>query len=338
MNSSNGHLRASRASIFAPLADVCVITAAGAATFSAPHRARLRSAGCVRFHSRLRPIPSRELGALAGGAEVLALTPRSVPDLGRSVIDELPLSVRGIAVFATGVDFIDLEAAAARGIEIANLPDYSGVSVAEHTIALLLTLSRRIHVSRDRALGRVPASTSVRGWEARGKTLGVVGAGRIGSRVVQLAEALGMRVLVCDPHVGGEDLEDVLAQSDVVSLHLPLRHGAPPLVGAAEIAAMRPGAFLLNVSRVGLVDEDAIITAVASGRLAGYAVDDRIRERERAARLIAEGRIVETGHTAWYSNETLERGIEAWVENIVALSAGRARNLVTTASELVPSA
>ena len=317
---------------------IVVVTAAGMRTFTPLQLERLRGAGDVAFHLRTGPIAARELGGLAERADVLAVTPRSVPRLDGRALDELPESVRAIAVFATGVDFVDLEAAERRGIAVAHLPDYSAISVAEHTIALLLTLSRRVHLARDRVLGRVPAGTSLRGWEAYGKTMGVVGAGRIGTRVVPLAEALGMRVLVADPRHGGDELENVLAAADVVSLHVPLVHGAPPLLGSGEIATMRRGAYLLNVSRSGLVDEHAVVDAVASGHLAGYAVDDRIHDRTRAARLAAEGRILETGHTAWYSDEAIERGVDCWVENVVALAAGSPRNLVAAPRALVAGA
>ena len=308
---------------------IVVVTAAGAQTFTPIQRERLRAAGEVAFHLRTGPIAARELAALADGADVLAVTPRSVPRLDGRVLAELPRSVRAIAVFATGVDFVDLDAAERRGIVIAHLPDYSAISVAEHTIALLLTLSRRVHLARDRVLGRVPAGTSLRGWEVHGKTMGIVGAGRIGTRVVPLAEALGMRVVIADRRHGDEQLADVLGAADVVSLHVPLAHEDPPLIGHDEIAAMRRGAYLLNVSRAGLVDEGAAIDAVAAGHLAGYAVDDRIRDRVRAGYLVDEGRILETGHTAWYSDETIERGIECWVDNVVALAAGRRRNVVS---------
>ena len=152
---------------------------------------------------------------------------------------------------------------------------------------------------------------------------------------MRLADALGMRVISTDRLLGGAGLNHVLGQSHVVSLHVPLRRGEPALIGHDEIVAMRPQSFLLNVSRAGLVDEEAAIGAVGSGQLAGYAVDDRIQNRERAARLIEEGRIVESGHTAWYSDEAIERGLEEWVANIVALADGRPASIALRHSEVV---
>ena len=322
---------------------VTLVTAAGAATFTLAQRARLEKTAESVFHERALPLETSELAGLAEGASVLAVTPRSVPSLGRETIARLPLSLRGIAVFATGVDFVDVEALEERGIALANLPDYSAASVAEHTLGLLLTLSRRLHLSRDRVLGRVPAATSVRGFELAGKTIGIVGLGRIGGRVARLSEAFGMRVIAADPRLNGNGLgshglKDLFAASDVVSLHLPRRYGQRPLVGGAELSLMKPGALLLNVSRAALVDEVAIVAALVDGRLAGYALDDRLSARREAEGLIAAGRVVESGHTAWYSDEALARGLEEWVENIVALVEGRPRNLVTARVEVATTA
>lgn len=315
-----------------------IVTASGAATFTASQRTRLERAAETAFHRRTTALGPAELEELAAGAAVLAVTPRSVPRLGRSIIERLPCSLRGIAVFATGVDFVDVAALEERGIALANLPDYSAVSVAEHTLGLLLTMSGRIHLSRDRVLGRVPAGTSVRGWELAGKTMGIVGVGRIGRRVARLAQALGMRVLAADPRSPDEgiltcDLDELLAEAHVVSLHLPHDYAGRPLLRRRELAAMRPGALLLNTSRAALVDEEAVVALVADGHLAGYAVDDRLADRSAAAALVAQGRILETGHTAWYSNEALKRGLETWVDNVVALARGRPRNLVTLAAQ-----
>lgn len=319
------------------------ITAAGSATFTPAQRERLEEAAETVFNARTHALTAWELATLAERTTVLAITPRSVPVLRREAIDLLPPSLAGIAVFATGVDFIDVEVLEERGIALANLPDYSAVSVAEHTLGLLLTLSRRLHLSRDRVLGRVAPATSVRGFELAGKTIGIVGLGRIGGRVARLAQALGMHVIAADPRLNREGhpadgLAEVLAASDVVSLHLSRRYGQEPLLGVDELRAMKPRAMIVNVSRSALVDESAVVAALASGRLAGYAVDDRLTRRAEAERLIAEGRIVESGHTAWYSDEALARGLDEWVENVVALVQGRPRNLVAGRWEMATSA
>ncbi len=302
-----------------------MVSAAGVDTFTPDQVARLRAVADVAFVRRTAPVGAPELGRLLDGAAVAGLTPRSVPCLGPRAIAHLPSSLRGIAVFATGVDFLDVASLARRGIALANLPCYSAFSVAEHTVGLLLTMSRRIHLSRDRVMGRVPASTSLRGWELCGRTLGIVGLGRIGGRVARLAEALGMRVVACDPRRRARSgivwcgLEELLEEADAVSLHVPSSWGGGTLLDEARIGRMAPHAVLVNASRAALVDEGAVVRALAADRLGGYAVDDRLTDRAGAADLIAQGRIVETGHTAWYSDETLERGVETWVRNVVSL-------------------
>lgn len=203
-------------------------------------------------------------------------------------------------MLATGVDFVDLAALSTRGIALRSLPGYSSTSVAEHTIGLLLTLSRRLHLSRDRTLGRVSPTTSLQGVELRGKTLGIVGMGGIGRRVATLAEAFGMRLVGTDPRgpspVGVTTcaLDEVLTTADAVTLHASTRWRAGPLLAEAQLRPMRPHAHLVNASRASLVDERAVVAAIASGRLAGHAVDDRLDDslRRQAVDLLREGRIV----------------------------------------------
>ncbi|UVI30725.1 2-hydroxyacid dehydrogenase [Paenibacillus spongiae] len=302
-----------------------LITAMGKQTFTAGQLARLEAAGDIVFHQALDPIPPDELALLLKDADVAGLTPRSVPVIDEAAFGGLP-KLRGIAVFATGVDYIDLEWLEERGIALANLPEYSTVSVAEHAIGMLLTLSRRIHLSQDRVRGRVPAGTSVKGWELRGKTIGLIGLGRIGSHVAGIAAAFGMRVLGCDPRPGRGSgitmvgLQELLVSSDIVSLHYPSSWKSAHSFGASELGQMKRGAILINVSRSALVEEEAVVAAIEQGRLRGYAVDDRFSlANERAQRQIEEGRILQTGHTAWYSEEVIERGYEAWVDNVIGL-------------------
>lgn len=315
---------------------VVVVTAAGKAAFTGDQVDRLQRSGETTFAQATGPISAEVLGELLDGAAVAGLTPRAVPRLGPEEIAALPTSLRGIAVFATGVDFVDVTTLRERGIALRGLPGYSTTTVAEHTIALLLVMARRLHLSRDRALGRVSADTSLRGWEVCGKTLGVVGLGRIGRRVAELAEALGMRVIGTDtstdastdvgsgtsPAIPVCSFDELLATADVVSLHTSTYWQGGPLLGAAELTRLKPLAHLINASRAKLVDERAVVAAIASGRLAGYAVDDRLSDRVRpqAAQLLREGRIVESDHTAWYSQEALDRGTDAWVDAIAGLA------------------
>jgi lactate dehydrogenase-like 2-hydroxyacid dehydrogenase len=262
------------------------------------------------------------------------LTPRSVQVIDGTWLERLP-RLKGIAVFATGVDYIDMDYLHNKGIALSHLPEYSTESVAEHALGLLLTMSRRIHLSQDRVRGRVPAGTSVLGWELRGRTIGIVGLGRIGSRVAELARVFGMRVLGYDPKrsiegVPNVSMEELLASSDVVSLHFPAQWQGNAAFGEYELAKMKPGATLINVSRCALVDPEAVVKAIDQGALKGYAVDDIFpigESNELARKQISEGRLLQTGHTAWYSQEVIQRGYDTWIDNLVGFVTGKPQNL-----------
>lgn len=213
---------------------VAVITAQGRNTFTERQASNLEAVAQVDFSKAIAPLGADEIIERLGKADYLKLDSAFGQAIDGSWLERLP-RLKGIAVFATGVDYIDTAYLRERGILLSHLPDYSTVSVAEHTLGLLLTLSRRIHLSQDRVRGRVPAGTSVLGWELCGRTIGIVGLGRIGSRVAGLARAFGMRVLGHDPNcrvegVPNVSLEELLASSDVVSLHFPARwQGKPSL-------------------------------------------------------------------------------------------------------------
>ncbi|WP_052475870.1 2-hydroxyacid dehydrogenase [Cohnella kolymensis] len=315
---------------------IAIITAKGRETFTEDQAKRLESVAAVSYSCALEALTSDELAARLAGADYAGLTPRSVPIIDGSWIDRLP-RLRGIAVFATGVDYIDTEYLDRKGIALSHLPDYSMESVAEHTIGLLLTMARRIHLSQDRVRGRVPSGTSVLGWELRGRTIGLIGLGRIGSRVAELARVFGMRVLGCDVNrsiegIPSVDMAELLSSSDVVSLHLPAKWQGEPVIGREQLAVMKPGATLINVSRCALVDPAAVVDAIDAGTLKGYAVDDffPLGERdERAMRQIAEGRILQTGHTAWYSQEVIRRGYDTWIDNLIAFASEKPQNLIS---------
>jgi phosphoglycerate dehydrogenase-like enzyme len=312
---------------------IVIISAKGRDTFTISQQVRLEELGNMTYYAALKPVPLDTLTEWLHDADIAGVTPRSVTSIDGSWINSLP-SLKGIAVFATGVDYIDTKLLAQRHILLSHLPDYSAISVSEHTLGMILTLSRRIHLSTDRISGRVPATTSVQGWELSGKTIGVVGLGRIGSRVAALSRAFGMRVLGYDikditlPEVEQVNMEELLSSSDIVSLHIPSKWQSTPIFGSDEVNMMKKGSYMINVSRASLVDDSAIVEAITNGHLKGYAVDDVFSLQDREEKLIQEGRILQTGHTAWYSQEVIERGYDAWVENICRLAEDLPLNLI----------
>ena len=268
-----------------------------------------------------------EAAELLAQADVVGLTPKVTPPMDAAMLARLP-RLRAVALHATGTDLYDLGVFARARVALAILPSYCTNSVAEHALGLLLTLSRRLHLAHDKSRGLVPASTSVRGFELAGRTLGLVGFGRIGTRIAALAKAFGMRVVatdprgVADPEVQELPLSQLLRRSDAVVVACSRHQSDPPVLGEVELGLLRAGSVLIVVSRAATVDTEAALALVRSHHLRGYAVDDVVVDPDRGADLLVEGRVVQTGHCAWWSDEVLERGARQWVEALHALVTG----------------
>jgi D-3-phosphoglycerate dehydrogenase / 2-oxoglutarate reductase len=250
-----------------------------------------------------------EVAGQAGDADVLIN--QYVPITGE-VLDALP-RCRLVVRYGVGVDNVDVDAATERGVWVANVPDYGRDEVADHTLALALSLLRGV-VVLDRSVrdgvwdleaARPLRRLSVLTW-------GVVGCGAIGRGVAARAAGLGMRVLGHDlpgvrsePPIERAGLEALLEGADVVSLHAALTPESHHLIGAAALGRMRPTAFLVNTARGGLVDAAALLAALEAGELAGAALDVLEGEPpdELGWRLVRHPRVVATPHAAWYSEE-----------------------------------
>jgi len=224
---------------------------------------------------------------------------------------------RIIVRYGIGVDTIDVPAATARGIMVANVPDYCLDEVSDHALALLLMLSRQVVPSI--ALAREdawPVSKMPPVHRLRGQTCGLVGCGRIGSLLAAKVSALGVRVIVHDPYLSAErarsmgaelvSFDDLLARADFISLHAPLTDETRRLFGAAAFAKMKKTAFILNTARGGLIDEDALLATLDAGQISGAGLDVLESEAEvtpaRAA-LARHPKVIVTAHTAWLSRE-----------------------------------
>ena len=212
----------------------------------------------------------------------VGLIVRSATRVDASLLNGAPgLKVVGRA--GVGVDNIDVAAASERGVAVMNAPGGNTISAAELTMALLLAVARRVTVA-DRSIrqGRWERS-SLQGVELRGKTLGVIGAGRIGWEVAKRCRAFGMDVVVYDPYLAADrvderhlhlvSLDRLIESADVITLHVPLNAETRGLIGESTLARMKKGAFVLNVSRGGVVDETALAEALNNGRIAGAGLD-----------------------------------------------------------------
>ncbi|MEE9161978.1 MAG: hydroxyacid dehydrogenase, partial [Candidatus Neomarinimicrobiota bacterium] len=187
-----------------------------------------------------------------------------------------------------GVDNIDMEVATLRGIVVMNTPDSGTTSAAEHTLAVMLALARNVQPGHGQVLAGQWDRQGLQGTELRGKTLGIIGLGRIGRLVMGFARSLGMQLLGYDPYARPGlldadeiilvELEELLARSDFVSLHVPLNDETHHLIDARRLGQMKPTARLINCARGGIVDEDALATALGEGTIAGAAVDVFVSE------------------------------------------------------------
>ncbi|MDR0898273.1 MAG: D-2-hydroxyacid dehydrogenase [Oscillospiraceae bacterium] len=251
-------------------------------------------------------------------------------------------ALRYVGVLATGYNVVDVEAAAARGICVTNIPSYGTAAVAQFTFALLLELCHRIgeHDSAIRA-GEWGRNGSFCFWhgsliELEGMTMGLIGLGRIGRRVAAVAQAIGLQVLAYDPTCSDApegvklvSLEALLAASDIVSLHCPLTADNAGMINRKTIAQMKRGAILLNTARGGLLNEADVADALADGRLSGVAVDVLSTEPPKADNpMLTAPNCVITPHIAWAPLATRQRLMDIAIENVRRFLAGETVNWV----------
>jgi len=259
----------------------------------------------------------------------------------RAVIAALP-KLKYIGVTATGYNIIDVAAAAERGIVVTNVPTYGTASVAQMVFALLLELTQHVgHHAATVREGRWSRCDNFCYWdflliELADLTLRIVGCGRIGQATARLADAFGMKVIGYDafPFTSGliapVSLDELLARSDVVSLHCPLTPDTQGLINAARLARMKPSAFLINTSRGPLVNERDLADALNAGRLAGAAVDVLSTEPPKPDNpLLTAKNCVVTPHIAWATRSARQRLLQTSLDNLGAFIAGQPQNVVS---------
>ncbi len=281
------------------------------------HHDLLRAAGLqARFAEVDRPLEERELVDLVRGCWGLIV---GLDPVTAAVLDAGPLRV--VVRFGSGTDNIDLAAAGQRGAKVASTPGANARSVAELTIGLLLALARHL-VLHDREV-RSGAWSRHTGIELAGRRLGIVGYGAVGRQVAAIARAIGMEVVASDPFVREADvplvdLKALLTSSDAVTLHAPLADDTRGMIGAAELARMRPHALLVNTSRGGLVDERALAETLAAGRIRGAAFDAFEREPPEASPLLALDNFIASPHAGAATVEAARRTGVAAVRELLA--------------------
>ncbi|MDD5083913.1 MAG: hydroxyacid dehydrogenase [Candidatus Moranbacteria bacterium] len=276
-----------------------------------------------------------------------------------AVLEALP-DVKLIATRSTGFDHINKNDCTARGVRITNVPYYGENTVAEHAFALILALSRNVHKSYVRTLRNDYSIEGLKGFDLNGKTLGVVGTGRIGMHVIRIAKGFGMHVLAFDVHQDiflseilhfkYASMEELLAQSDIISLHTPYNESTHHLIDEEAIYKMKPGVLLINTARGGLIDNNALIQGLDKKIIAGAGLDvlegeELIREEkqllhhtdESSAKLeellknhllLSQDNVVFTPHIAFYSQEALERILDSTMASIESFKQGALLNEV----------
>lgn len=264
-------------------------------------------------------------------------------DITKSMLDSCP-DLKFINLLSTGYDFVDVDAAKAKGIPVSNVSTYGTDSVAQMTVALLLELCNRagLHDAAVRA-GEWERSGKFSFWltplkELSGKTMGVVGVGRIGRTTARIAKAFGMRVLAFDeyaPPAGADSpyemvgFEQLLEQSDVVALHCPLTPETRGLMNKTSIEKMKPGAILINAARGALVEEQALYDALVSGHLAGAGLDVVTAEPIPSDSILLKApNLILTPHIAWATKEARSRMLDLALQNQLAFQSGTPINVV----------
>jgi D-3-phosphoglycerate dehydrogenase len=282
----------------------------------------------VEVDVRLRPSPEELLQLIRG---YQALIVRSETKVTAEVIEAgEQLQVVGRA--GVGVDNIDLEAATRRGVVVVNAPLGNTFSAAEHTIALMLALARRLpEAHASLRAGRWERQKFV-GVELRGKTLGIVGLGQVGTEVARRGRAMEMRVIAQDPYVPPEraqslgvellSLDDLLQQSDFISLHVSLTPATRDLLGEEQLRKVKPGVRIVNTARGELIDEGALVRAIDDGRVAGAAIDVFREEPPGESPLLTHDRIIVTPHLGASTAEAQERVAVDVAEQVLAVLRG----------------
>jgi len=278
--------------------------------------------------------------------------------IDEQIIQEIP-NLKLVTTRSTGFDHIDLDVCKKRGITVCNVPSYGENTVAEHTFALILSLSRNMCKACIRRFEQDFSIEGLEGFDLKGKTIGVVGTGQIGLHVIRIAKGFGMNVVAYDVRQNKllsevlefeyVTLEDLLARSDVITLHVPYMKATHHLMNKDTFKLVKKGAILINTARGSIVDTEALIDALDKKILAGAGLDvfegeEVIKEEKQLLYepknlevlaslvkdhiLLSKDNVVFTPHIAFYSKEALERILETTVENVAAFVSGKPQNVV----------
>ncbi len=280
--------------------------------------------------------------------------------VNKNVLDALP-KLKLVATMSTGFNHIDVAECKKRGITVCNVPTYGENTVAEHTFALLLAISRKIHLSYERTQKADFSAKGLEGFDLKGKTIGVVGCGHIGEHVVRIAKGFEMNVLVTEVHPEKAKAKELgftyasfgelLSKADVLSFHVPLTPETKHMLNMENISKLKKGCVVINTSRGEVIETEAILKGLSKGIIGGAGLDVLegecfIREEKQVLHekfakecdlravlrnhlLLKEPNVLITPHNAFNSREALQRILETTIQNIEAFSKGKKINAVT---------
>lgn len=264
------------------------------------------------------------------------------------------LGIRLVALRCAGFNNVDLQAAAQTGITVARVPDYSPYSVAEHAVTLMLALNRKIHRAYARVREGNFALDGLMGFDVHGKTVGIIGTGKIGVAVAYIMHGFGCRILAVDPYpndvchqlgVSYVDLPSLLTQSDIVTIHCPLTPDTFHLINTATLSRARPGIMFINTSRGAVIETRAMIAGLKSGQIGALGLDvyeeeaalffqdlsDKVIQDDVFARLLTFPNVLITGHQGFFTSDALIGIAQTTIENISAFAVtGKAVHQVST--------
>ena len=273
-------------------------------------------------------------------------------ELDAAVLEQLAeQGVRLIALRSAGFNHVDLDAAEKYGLTVVRVPAYSPNAVAEHTVGLMLMLNRHLHRAYNRVREGNFALNGLLGFDFVGRTVGIIGAGKIGAVVAKIMKGFGCDILVCDPEPCQEclelgvqvvSLEELCAHADIVTLHCPLMASTKYIIDRSAIEKMKPGVMLVNTSRGGLVDTRAVIDALKAGKIGYLGIDvyeeesdlffhdrnEEILKDDTFARLLTFPNVVVTGHQAFFTENALTEIARTTLRNAAEFESGNVMNHV----------
>ena len=302
----------------------------------------------------LEPRLTEDTASLASGYPAVCAFVND--QLNAAVLERLSRSgTRLVALRSAGFNHVDLAAAASLGIKVARVPAYSPYAVAEHTVGMILALTRKIHRAYNRVREGNFALDGLLGFDLHDRTMGIIGTGQIGAVVAQIMQGFGCHILAYDPYPNPVleasellryvSLEELLSGSDIVSLHCPLTPDTYHLINSQTLRQMKHGAMLINTSRGALLDTASIILALKSGKIRYLGLDvyeeeedlffedlsDRVLQDDVFARLLTFPNVIITGHQAFFTQNALQAIAETTLGNITAFENGQPlKNEVTT--------